>query len=231
MKKIIALAALACSVSALSAQESELSVSATVAWESEYVFRGVQLGDSGFQPAVDLSYGGAYVGLWTYQPVDSKDSISREIDVYAGYGLDLNETFSIDFGATLYYYPSVQDFIPTADKTTVEGYIGGSLSTLLNPSLYFYYDFTLENFTVEASLGHSFAVNENVSFDLAGAMGYVWTDAGIDYWYGQASIDLVYAFTENAAFAIGTRGSLNDVDVPFFRDANWWWGASFTAGF
>lgn len=257
MKKIIALAAMACAVSALNAQESELSVSATVAWESEYVFRGVQLSDSAFQPAVDISYGGAYLGLWTSMPVNSKDDLSREVDIYAGYGFDVSETFSIDFGATVYYYPSRRDaglysLIPqdmnndgviaagegitpaqqaaAADRTTVEGYIGGSFATLLNPSLYFYYDFTLENFTIEGSAGHSFAVNENVSFDLAAATGYVWVDGGQDYWYVQGSVDLVYAFTENAAFAIGTRASANDLDAPA-RDANWWWGVSFTAGF
>lgn len=230
MKKIIALAVMACSVSALSAQESELSISATVAWESEYVFRGTQISDSAFQPAVDISYGNAYLGFWTSMPVNSKDDPSREVDIYAGYGLDINETFSLDFGATVYYYPSIRDTVPTADRTTVEGYIGGSFATLLNPSLYFYYDFTLENFTIEGSAGHSFAVNENVSFDLAAATGYVWVDGGQDYWYVQGSVDLVYAFTENAAFAIGTRASANDLDAPA-RDANWWWGVSFTAGF
>lgn len=237
MKKIIALAAMACAVSALNAQENELSVSATVAWESEYVFRGIQNSDSAFQPAVDLSYGGAYLGLWTSLPVNSKDNASREVDIYAGYGLDVSETFSVDFGATVYYYPSVRDTNPTADKTTVEGYLGGALSTLLNPALYFYYDFTLENFTFEGSVGHSFAINENVSFDVAGATGYVFVETAVpgvnplgdDYWYLQASIDLVYAFTENAAFSIGTRGSVNNLDT--YRDTNWWWGASFTAGF
>lgn len=227
LKLLIAVSSLCGAASLLNAEE--LSISATVGWESEYVFRGAQLADSILTAAVDLEYTGVYVGIWSAQPVNSLDQASQEFDFYGGYAFNATDMLSLDFGLTAYYYPSLEDFAPGADDLTVEAYVGGALDTVLAPALYLYYDFTLENFTIEGSAGHSFDLGNSMSIDLGAYLGYVWIDAGGDYFYGGLNGDLTYSFTDFASASIGPRVSFNDVDVG--RDANFWFGASFSAGF
>lgn len=241
MNKLTTIVALSVLSSVAFAQEEEISVTATVAWESEYVFRGKQFSETAFQPAVDMAYGGAYAGIWTSLPVNSKDDASREIDIYAGYGAKAGEMFNLDAGVTVYYYPSVKDFDADAYKNTTEIYAGASADSMLSPSLYFYYDFRLEAFTVEGSASHSVEIMDKTSLDLGGAIGYVWADKvnsvvddAPDYAYGSLSADLTYAFNDTASMAIGGRlsfNSLDEIDLAGIPDTNLWWGVSFSAGF
>ncbi len=241
MKKLTTMIALTVLSSGAFAQEEELSIKATFAWESEYIFRGVQLSETTFQPAVDMSYGGAYAGIWTNLPVNSSDDASREIDIYAGYGTKVGDMYNLDAGLTVYYYPSVKDFNPKAYKNTTEIYLGSSLDSMLSPSLYLYYDFRLESFTIEASVNHSFEIMEKTSLELNGSIGHVWadkidsvTDDAPDFFYGVLKADLVYAFNDNASFSIGSRVSFNGLDKDegeVAKESNLWWGATFTAGF
>ncbi|MDX2110005.1 MAG: TorF family putative porin [Verrucomicrobiota bacterium] len=245
MKKITTIALLSVLATTAYAQEDKLAVSASFAWENEYIFRGLQLSNSAFQPAIDLSYGGAYVGMWTSLPVESAEANSKEIDIYGGYGAKVGDMVNVDAGATIYYYPSKRDVSATAYKNTVEAYLGGSLDVILKPSLYVYYDFKLESVTLESSIGHSIDLGDNLGIDTGLAVGYVWAEkikTGLnnapDRLYGQATADLTYAFTDSAKFKIGARLSANDysqADLTYIGNANGdrnlWWGASFTAGF
>ena len=47
----------------VSAQTS-ITVDTAFAYESEYVFRGIQFADHSFQPSVDVGWGGFYFGSW-----------------------------------------------------------------------------------------------------------------------------------------------------------------------
>jgi uncharacterized protein (TIGR02001 family) len=228
MKKLTAfLAASVAGVSIVHAQE--LSISSTFSWESDYVFRGVQLAEEYFAPAVDISYGDAYAGIWAALPVDSQ--FGNEVDFYAGYGLGLSETVSADVGFCYYTYPDAgSDFFD--DVNTLEVYGGLSFDAPLSPAVYAYYDLDLEILTFEASAGHSSEVSESATFDISAYIGYVDPNEGDTYTYYGASVGYTYAFTDNAAFTIGMNWYSSSEDYMYDGDSDaLTFGTSFTAGF
>ena len=85
----------------------ELSLSLTAAFESEYIYRGSELGDESFQPSIEagvpLAAGNLYAGVWSSQ--DISGTPSNEVDLYAGYTVDITDILSVDGGFTYYWYP------------------------------------------------------------------------------------------------------------------------------
>ncbi len=222
---IIALTVLMC-ISRVSAQE--IAISSTFAFESEYVFRGVQFADSSFQPAIDLSYGDFYLGTWVNSPIVDGVGFNNEVDFYGGYGFAPTDWLSIDLGLTYYWFP--ED--PSSDSYSRELYIGFAADVALAPSVYFYYDFDLEGFTLQFSGGHSFDMSESIpnsSIDVGFYVGGVYFDVGTDYVYYGGSIDWSYAFNDNASISFGMR--VSSTDLSGVRDGNFWWGSVFSAGF
>lgn len=218
------------SLMTLSAQD-EVSGSATVAWESAYVFRGAQFGEESIQPAFDIAIGDFYAGVWGALDLGSGD----EIDYYAGYGFAATEMISIDVGVTYYTYPNSEDF---ENGGTVEAYLGAAFDAMLEPSVYVYYDFDLEVFTIEGGLGHSVELSEAWSLGLGGSVGFASGDDIEDYTYYLATADFSYALTETASVGIGVRwsGSTEDLIFDQFEDPDpdsslFWWGLSASVGF
>ncbi len=99
-----------------------LSGSGTVAYESQYVFRGKKIADSSIQPRGEIGFqpGGSpnlnvYLGAWSNQPVSRRTGgvgpdQSDEIDVYGGMFYNLPSSsntsrLSLDVGDMYYWYP------------------------------------------------------------------------------------------------------------------------------
>jgi len=229
MKKITTILA-AIVAGATIAGAEELSISSTFGWESEYIFRGVQLADEYFSPAIDLSYGDFYAGLWAALPVDSE--YGNEVDFYAGYGFGLSETISADVGFTYYTYPDAGSDFFDSDVNTFEIYGGLSFEAAFSPAIYVFYDLDLEVFTIEASGGHSVEVGEQGSVDLSLFLGYVAPNEGSDYAYYGAGAAYSYAFTDSASFSIGVNWQGADETYMFSdKDNKFSLATSFTAGF
>ena len=232
-KKTIAFAAIVYLFGAGSALAVDISINTTFAYEGEYVFRGIQLADESFQPALEAAIDSAYIGIWANMPIDDpKGAAGTEIDFYGGYGIDLYEGISLDLGATVFYYPELDG--PGVDDSTFEVYAGFSFAVPFEPGVYLYWDFTLEAFTIEASASYSYDLADvgfdKASLDLSAYLGSVSPDVGDSYVYVGGSLDLTYAFNDNATGSIGVRVSNNDVGLGT-RDSNFWVGISFSAGF
>ncbi|NRA27948.1 MAG: hypothetical protein HRU10_11960 [Opitutales bacterium] len=221
MKKTITAIVAAFAVASASAQE--LSISTTVGYESTYIFRGAELADDIFHGSVDFAYGDFYAGIWTAQPIT--ESQANEIDFYAGYGVAVSDLVSLDFGGTIYYYPEAG----SGDESTFEAYIGAAFDVLASPAIYVYYDFDLEWVTVEGSVGYSIPLSEEASFDLGGYIGYIDGDDIDGGYYVGATADISYTFTDYASGSIGIR--VSDLDDDLGGDGEFYWGASFSAGF
>ncbi len=192
-KTILALAALAAGVSA-SAQEaaksSDLSVTVDITYVSNYVFRGGLLAENSIQPSIEATYGDFYAGVWYSDDVNA--AALSETDVYAGYNLAINETFSADFGVTRYLY----DGQSGADTTEV--YAGLKANVLLSPSAYYYYDFDREVSSYIGSVGYSIPVEKvGVSIDLSATYGYIQIPA-TDYSYWGVGAAIPYKLSETA---------------------------------
>lgn len=248
-----ALLGLAAATVSTAAFAGELGVETTVGFESRYVFRGVQLQEASFQPAVSLSYGNLYGGAWLALPVGDDDiSYGDELDLFAGYSAALGDAVSYDVGFTYYTYPDSQSgFFDTFEEdgsglgsNTLEIFGGLSFDAIpLSPSIYVYHDFMFDTTTLEGGASYSFPLAESTSFDLGGSLGYVIDDdAGGDYLYGAATADVSYAFSDNASFFVGVRyggsdiagGSIFDDTTPptvTTKASGFWFGLGFTAGF
>jgi uncharacterized protein (TIGR02001 family) len=235
MKKTTAILAAAVAGASIAGAE-ELSISSTFGWESDYVFRGVQLAEEFFAPSVDLSYGGYYAGIWAALPVDTV--YGNEVDLYGGYGFGISETVSGDVGFTYYTYPDAQDDFFDSDVNTFEIYGGLSFEAPFSPAVYAFYDFDAGDgtFTIEASGGHSIEVSEDASVDFGLYLGYADPSQGDEWMYYGASAAYSYAFTDSAAFSVGLNfyGADEDLMGENFKndtDNKITLSMSFTAGF
>lgn len=90
-------------------EESDITVSGSVALVSEYRFRGVDLSDS--DPAIQGSIGvshssGLYVGTWASSLDEATGYGHTEIDFYAGWKGEVTPGVTLDAGATYYFYPN-----------------------------------------------------------------------------------------------------------------------------
>jgi len=210
MKKTALIAAALFAGVSLHAQAPASSYSITVdfPYTSEYVFRGGKLAEDSFQPSVEIASGNWYAGIWTNQPIT--DNTDNELDFYIGMGVPLSDTWKVDTGATLYYYPELDDSTGL-DRTTFEGYVGltGTVGGF-TPSFYTYYDFTLETWAFQGALGYSFPLSDRLSLDLSGTVGVVDPDAGSNYVYYGLGAVLPYKLTDRATASLGLQFATTD---------------------
>lgn len=208
MKKIAALLlAAATSLASLNAQaESSYNITVDFPFVSEYVFRGIKFADESIQPSIELAVDDFYIGMWTSQPVS--DNIANEFDFYLGYGVALNDTWSVDFGATYYYYPET----PSGDEQ-FEPYVGlaGDLGSGFSGSAYYYYETEFEVSTFQFDLGYSVAIDDSSSLDLGATYGYVTASGGGDYSYYGVSGTFNYALNDNSGIYAGVVYADNDI--------------------
>ena len=235
-------------------QDSGLSVSTGVDYVMEYVFRGTSLGGASVQPYVEASLGNFTVGGWFSTGIGEDSFASAdEFDLYAGYSVPLEGSVSLDFGATYYHYPQLGSFFSTSENEFT-GLNAGSYEVSasvgfnelpLAPSVSAYYDFTFENITLEASLGHAFAVGEKQSLDLGLTGGLVDGEDGFSYEWATASASLGHSFTDDVSAYVGANyavnsenflgfdaGGLDPNDFGSEQDGDsFWLGAGVSAGF
>jgi uncharacterized protein (TIGR02001 family) len=196
MKKLIATAATALML----ASTLPAAFEASVGYNSDYYFRGVQLSDDFVEAGIEFSEGSFYAGVWTAQPLDSE--YVKEYDLYAGYGIDASEEIALDFGATAYIY--------SEGDSTYEFFAGASFDFGLPvaPAVYFYYDIELEVFTAEVSAGYTIEIDEVSSVELSAAVGHARSDDS-DYNYYLLSASYSYAISD----ALSVSASVNYTDA------------------
>jgi len=213
----------------VSATAGDISVSTSIDYVSEYVFRGVSFARGAVQPGIEISKDGFTAGVWTSVGLgEASSAAGDEIDVYAGYGWSLTDVISADVGATIYHFPDVAgSLFDFGDASTLELYGGLGFDTAFAPSLYGYYDIDLKAFTLEGGVSHSLSVSDSVSLDLGLTAGLVTADGGGDYQYGTVSASYSYAFSDAVSAYIGANYSLSSEDTLQFKvDGN---GNAFTA--
>ncbi len=209
-----------------------LSVSASVGYESAYVFRGEKLAGHSICPEVEFAYPiydfDIYAGAWYSSPVRGDAGGLEELDLYAGVNYYLG-ALRLDVGYIYYWYPSTS--VQAAGDITrdMEVYFGACLDTSaylgvnINPSVYYWYNWILKQQTVEISLGHEFPVgewtfgNEKLTLPVSIYGGYSSAgrkngdnggpDEGVSYFYYGVRADLAYALTDYCTVSGGIRYS------------------------
>lgn len=107
--KITAIAAAVLAASSVSqAALAEGSVTANIGYVSQYHYRGLQQTGAGSTSAgLDYENSGFYVGTWVADVADG-----LEVDLYSGYGIELDSGLSLGLGVTTYQYTG--EFFDTA---------------------------------------------------------------------------------------------------------------------
>ncbi|QIZ78514.1 TorF family putative porin [Ferrimonas lipolytica] len=181
------------------------SLSFNAALVSNYLFRGVTLSDDDFagQAGADLEHeSGLYAGIWG-SSYDNGGDTEYEIDWWAGYGFDVNENVSLDFGVTRYYYADVGGH--TTEYYAGAGVYGLGLGVFYDETLeswYFEgnYDFDIaENTTLSTHAGYAEPDEGDGAYDLGVTVAYSFND------YAEAFGGVVYHEDEDEAFVIGVN--------------------------
>jgi uncharacterized protein (TIGR02001 family) len=201
-KTALLILALAVGAGALRAQESSYSITLDFNYVNEYVFRGQKFAGHTLHPSIEFAAGDFYAGIWAAEPFRS--AYDREYDYYVGYGIAIDDTWSIDFGATYYSYPGV-------GGNQFEPYVGiagemGDFST----SFYLYYETEFKVTTGQVSLGYSVPVSEQVTFDLSGELGYTDYKGGSNLYWGVGGM-LNFALNDKASAYLGANIAGTDI--------------------
>lgn len=159
-----------------------VSVSATASLVSQYMFRGLRIGDGGFQPAVELSAGNGLLGVWAHVPFNGDkvpDSSDPEIDLYGAYTFAVGRGLTLTPGFTSYHYPKAPTdagfYRATFEPSlAVSGTIAGVKVT---PKLY--YDVVLKGLTAEVTALYAVPLkNLGSELDFTATYGvYEWRDS------------------------------------------------------
>ena len=100
MRKFIGTAAITLALFApMAAQAQEAEVSANAGWVSQYYYRGLLQKTSSASAGLDVGLSNLYLGTWAADVADG-----AEVDLYAGFGVELDGGFSVSAGGTAYLY-------------------------------------------------------------------------------------------------------------------------------
>lgn len=238
----------------------ELSAVGDFRVASEDVYRGKKLAQFAVQPMLKLGYpvweGELYTSVFFSLPVDNGPaslggpwmaaptggvanldntvfgaSNRDRADFTFGYSMPVTDMFSIDFGYTYHWY--IQHNVYGTDRSN-EIYLGATADVLLDPSLYLYYDWDLEQFVIQADVSYSFDLTQytsewgvgGTSIDLGAYLGWLSADdymggfrnrtMGVNskwsngYTYGGFKADLVFALNDIAKASLGMRWAANN---------------------
>ena len=227
--KIIGCTAVLAFFSALSADKvaaEDIGAEVSVGYDTDYMFRGVNLGQdllwSDVNVSTSLSDGlDLGVGAWYANVAD--DAGNDELDIYAGLSTSMGD-MSVDLGATYYYYPD-----PTAGEGTLEFGIGlGTSAGPIDLSLGLYYDIDLEAAYYEVGAATSFDLTDTMAVDVGGAIGNADGDTLTALTF---TIGVPITLSDSASLSpyVGVNIPLDDYEEEFGDDI--YSGLSLTVGF
>ena len=244
---------------------SLLSVSTAVGYESQYMFRGEKFAGHSIQPKIEFAYPiygfDIYLGAWANTPIEGSKGGLTEIDLYGGVNY-YYKSLRVDVGYIYYYYTDT-DLTRNNLSRDMEVYVGTAFDTSayldginLNPSIYYFYNWILQQNVVEISIGYAIPVGEWVLDDGRLSLpiniygGYLTADRkngdngmpkeDVSYFYWGASADVAFAITDYCTISAGVRFSMreggNEGDPNqdyrlLGRENNVWAGAKVEFGF
>ena len=184
---------------------------------STYMFRGMRLGGTSFQPTVEYSKGPLTLGLFGNMPVSDRfsgDPVDPEIDIYASYDWEVvPEVFTIRPGIAVYTYPNA-DKEEGFYKAQYEPYVCFAYTVHdMTLSLNLYYDLVLKGPTYEIEADYAIPIKPfNFDIELSALIGkYDWSDYEAEtpskiraygtYWQIGAAVP--FEFSSRSKFIVG----------------------------
>jgi len=160
------------------AEEERPTVTASVGAFSKYIWRGFELSNDSIviQPSITAGYKGFSMNLWgnldtsfdDKDPTTSDKAEWSETDWTLEYGRDFGP---VRLAAGYIYY----DLDGVDDSQEI--YLSASWNVLLTPTLTIYREVAhLPGWYFKLGLSHSFKLGGDISLDLAGSVGYYYSD-------------------------------------------------------
>lgn len=188
----------------------------SIGYETEYIFRGVRLGDDSVWADVSYTFSNIplTVGVWYLSEFGNDGAFGDEADFYASLSLPSVLGFDASLDWVTYTFP-------TGGSSTHE--LGISLSRELFAGITFAWysghDFVLNNdngaWYHDASLAKSFTITDTVGLDLTAGAGYsdnyyqqgVSRDSGFNHYYVQAALPVALNCRATLTPYIGYNGT------------------------
>jgi hypothetical protein len=211
-----------------------VGASISVGYDTDYIFRGYDLGHDHVWTALDLSIPlgdtiEASIGTWYTSAFNDGEN---EIDVYASLAFDMG-TWGLEVGYTHYSYPNgiLGNGNGSNGGETNEAYV--SAGTTLGPvdvALAYYYDFDLEISYIEATAGTSIPVSSNVSLDPSVGISYAdiddapagIEDSGFNHFF--AKLEMPIALTPSATLTPYIAASVAQDVADSVGEGDYFWG-------
>jgi uncharacterized protein (TIGR02001 family) len=215
---------------ALPARADGSSVVTTASVVNQYMFRGVRLGGTSFQPSVEFDSGNFAAGVWVNTPLANKvpGQSDPEVDPYASYTMTVSDAISVAPGFTWYNYPRA-DTNNGFFKSTFEPNLAVNVTVAgvkFTPK--YYYDMVLKGPTYEITAAYAIPLKDaGTELDWTATAGtFIIRDAakgaipGVKNWGDYYLIGVSAPFTINKAskLVVGiayTKGTGN-----YFKQGN-----------
>jgi len=180
-----------CLSAVLAASAANAEISANVAIQSDYVWRGVSqnMADPSIQGGFDYAHeSGAYAGVWGAS-VDFGGVESTELDLYGGWGKEFENGVGIDLGLIEYSYHGGDN---ASDSNFTEAYIGASYAGF---AAYFYAGDEFDDL-IEISYSYDFESGFSVATTYGDYDAYSYYNLGVSTELNGIGLDLSYWDTD-----------------------------------
>jgi len=196
--------------------QAEIESEFHVGYNSEYIYRGVELGVDAYEYGLDFAGSSDSgldwsAGIWSISPDGSGDD---ELDIYASVGKDLG-IGSVAAGFTVYTYDGASGLDDDA-----EVYLGFSTQSCgldLGLTVFFGTDGALQDAVLlEGSIGYSFEVSSKTTANIGIVYGTLLDEGDLSddgELYASASISLDYAVSDSITFSPYVSYSDGDEDI------------------
>jgi uncharacterized protein (TIGR02001 family) len=218
--KLIGALAAVSALAAGNASAIDLNYNLHAGYTSEYIFRGVNLGndlvEAGFDASAEVGAGlTVSAGVW-YANFDSTsifgtEANQNEIDLYAKVSKDLGfATASVGY---IYYYNDnsndIRDFFFGKQDDAQEVSFGLAREFYgVNVGLTYYWDIVLDNDGyAELTASKSFELNSCLTLNVGAALGYLVEEGHLAHLTTKVSLD--YEFVENARLSPFIAGAVD----------------------
>lgn len=188
----------------LSHVQAEIESEFHVGYNSDYIFRGVELGKDAYEYGLDFAGSsdsgfGWSAGIWSISP-DGEDGNVDEFDIYASVSKDLG-IGSVAAGFTVYTYDRLQ----SDDAEVYLGFSTQSCGLDLGLTVFFGTDGIFQDaILLEGTIGYSFEVSSKATANIGIVYGYLLDEgdfADDGELYASASISLDYAVSDSITFS------------------------------
>ena len=198
-------------VSVVSAAETSATVEVGLA--TAYVFRGLKEGELTAHPALEVSSGDFYGGVYSIVPLTDRGGrfgYHDEFELYAGYGWAVGDRTALDAGGTYRFRPD--------GGSSFECYLGARQEYgTLSPSLYIYRDFQFDTTTLEVASDLNAPI-ENLPFTFSVFLGRALAAGPRDYTYYGAGALYPIEVNDATKVSLGLRYVGNDLGGAYSRN-------------